>query len=146
MVKGFLKTSDALHLFLLRIGLAVVIFPHGAMKLFGWFGGDGWSAAIDNFSGMGIPAVVGALIVLGESLGMIALFIGFFGRFMAASLVIIMIGATVTNFEHGFFMNWSGEQEGEGIQFYLLTIIMGIAIVLKGSGKWSVDRWLSHRF
>jgi len=50
----------------------------------------------------------------------------------------IMIGAIVTtNGRHGFFMNWFGTQQGEGIEYHLLVIGMCLALIILGSGKYS---------
>ena len=40
-------------------------------------------------------------------------------------------------------MNWSGQQKGEGYEFFILAIAIAIAIVIRGSGAWSIDRILS---
>ena len=50
--------SSNLGLFSLRLGLAVVMFPHGAQKLLGWFGGYGlegtgqWMASVGFTPGL----------------------------------------------------------------------------------------------
>ncbi len=46
---------------------------------------------------------------------------------------------------NGFFMNWSGQQKGEGIEFFFLAIGIAIAIMIGGSGAWSVDGVLARR-
>ena len=43
----------------------------------------------------------------------------------------------------GFFMNWSGTQQGEGFEYHLLVLGIAIALIIKGGGTWSVDRALS---
>jgi putative oxidoreductase len=43
----------------------------------------------------------------------------------------------------GFFMNWNGNQPGEGFEFHLLAIALGLAILVKGAGAFSVDRILA---
>jgi len=40
----------------------------------------------------------------------------------------------------GFFMNWTGTQQGEGFEYHLLAIAIGLAVFIKGSGAMSVDR------
>ena len=71
---------------------------------------------------------------------------GFFSRFVAASFVIIMLGAIATShLPHGFFMNWSGQQQGEGYEYHLLVIGMSLALMLMGAGRWSVDRMVAQR-
>jgi putative oxidoreductase len=47
--------------------------------------------------------------------------------------------------QHGFFMNWSGKQAGEGFEFHLLAIAIAIALMLRGGGRWSLDRLIARR-
>ncbi len=136
------ETDDAWSSLILRVMMGLVMFPHGAQKLFGWFGGFGFSGTMDFFTDkMGIPAVIAFLVIIGESLGMLALIAGFFTRFSAASLGVIMFGAiAMAHWEHGFFMNWFGNQAGEGYEYHLLVIAISAALTLSGGGKWSVDK------
>jgi putative oxidoreductase len=137
-----------LSLLVLRVVIAAVIFPHGAQKLWGWFGGFGFEGTMQYFTQqVHVPYVIGVLVILGESLGMIALALGLFGRYMAASLIIIMGGALYfEHLQHGFFMNWFGIQKGEGIEFDLLVFGAGFVLVILGSGAYSIDYWLSTYF
>ena len=43
-------------------------------------------------------------------------------------------------FRSGFFMNWTGQQKGEGFEFHLLAIALAIVVLIKGSGAVSIDR------
>ena len=43
---------------------------------------------------------------------------------------------------NGLFMNWYGNQRGEGFEYHLLAISLGLSIVARGAGAWSVDRLL----
>jgi putative oxidoreductase len=65
-------------------------------------------------------------------------------RIMAGLLMVLMTGAIImgNHLQHGFFMNWFGNQKGEGFEYHLLAIGIGIAIIISGSGKWSVDALL----
>lgn len=135
------KKSD-LSLLLMRLALGIVIFGHGAQKLLGWFGGYGFEGTMNYFTQTaGIPYIISLLVILGESLGAISLIIGLFGRFMAASLFIIMMGAMlIGHSQYGFFMNWFGNKAGEGIEYHLLTFGLSLAILISGSGAFSIDR------
>jgi putative oxidoreductase len=140
-----LKTdSNNIVYFIIRVVLAIVILPHGMQKLFGLFGGYGFGGTMNFFTqNVGMPWILGFLVIVGESFGMLLLLAGIFSRLVAASLVIIMFGALSFHASNGFFMNWSGNQAGEGIEFFLLAIGMAVQVVIKGAGKWSVDGWLA---
>ena len=110
---------------ILRITLGLVILPHGAQKLLGMFGGYGFAGTMDFFTGMGLPAIIALLVILGESLGAMALILGFVTRFMALGILIIMTGAMLmAHLQFGFFINWSGAAAGNGVEFHLITIIL----------------------
>jgi putative oxidoreductase len=134
-----------ISLLITRLVLGVVIFGHGAQKLFGWFGGYGFDGTMNYFTGtVGIPYFLGVLVILGETFGAVALILGLFGRFMAASIFAIMTGAMfIDHLSHGFFMNWFANQKGEGIEFDLLTFGLSVVIVLNGSGLYSLDTQLN---
>lgn len=146
-MKMFFQTEDDWSSLILRVMMGIVMFPHGAQKLFGWFGGFGFSGTMGAFTeSMHIPAVIAFLVIIGESFGSLALILGFLTRFSAASLAIIMVGAIkIAHWENGFFMNWFGKQAGEGFEFHLLVIAICAALVLTGGGKWSVDKMISER-
>ncbi|MGH7338267.1 MAG: DoxX family protein, partial [Myxococcota bacterium] len=124
-----------------------VMLPHGAQKLLGWFGGYGFEGTMGYFTGtVGLPAAVALLVILAESLGALALIVGFAGRFMALGIAAVMTGAIVTaHAANGFFMNWTGAQAGEGFEFHLLAIALALVVALRGSGALSIDR-LALRF
>ena len=142
----FFKTDDSWASVILRVVLGSVIFAHGAQKLFGWFGGFGYEGTMGFFTQkMGLPWLVAFLVIIGESLGSLGLIAGFLTRFTAASFIVIMIGAITTHLPHGFFMNWFGQQGGEGFEYHLLVIAMSAALAIMGGGRWSVDGWIASR-
>lgn len=138
-------TTFDLTLLFTRLLIAVVILGHGAQKLFGWFGGYGFDGTVGYFTTtVGLPYFFALLIILGESLGMIALALGLFSRFMAAAVIAIMLGAViVTHAQYGFYMNWFGAQKGEGIEYHLLMIGLSAIIVVNGGGAYSLDAILN---
>lgn len=137
-----------ISLLILRLTLGGVMFAHGAQKLFGWFGGGGFKASMNYFTGtVGVPYFLGVLIILGESLGAIALMLGFSTRFMALSLFVIMIGAMIVgHLGNGFYMNWYGNQKGEGIEFDILTFGLSLSLLVMGGGAWSLDNLISKAY
>jgi putative oxidoreductase len=140
------KSTD-LSLLIARITLGIVMFGHGAQKLFGWFGGYGFDGTMRYFTEtVGLPYLISVLVILGESLGAIALVFGFLGRFMATSIFIIMIGAmAIGHLPNGFYMNWFGNQAGEGIEFDLLIFGLSLVIMLSGSGAYSIDAFFGKK-
>lgn len=145
-----MKTQKLIDITLLitRVAVGITVAAHGAQKLFGWFGGYGFEGTMGFFTEtVGLPYLVALLIILAESLGMVALALGFLSRLWSVSLMLIMIGAIVTaHFEHGFFMNWSGAQGGEGYEFHLLIIALSLVTTLNGPGVYSLDYWIRMKF
>ena len=146
MFRKLLATSDDGLLLLLRLALGLVMFPHGAQKALGWFGGYGFSGTIAGLGQMGLPSVVVMLLIAAEFIGSILLVIGFLGRLGAFGILCVMVGAIfMVHLPNGFFMNWTGQQAGEGFEFHLLVITLALAIIWRGSGAASIDRALTHR-
>jgi putative oxidoreductase len=140
MLNKFFQTEDDLSVLIARLFLGVVILPHGLQKLLGMFGGFGFSATVDFFVNSGVPAAIAFLIIIGESFGAVGLIIGFLSRLAALGITLIMLGAIfLVHLPNGFFMNWSGNQPGEGFEYHLLAIGLALVVLIKGGGKWSVD-------
>ena len=140
-MKTLFGTDDAWSSLILRVMLGVVFFPHGAQKLLGWYGGFGFAGTLGFFTEqMHLPWIIALLIIIGEFFGSLGLIMGFLTRFTAASLTVIMVGAIwLVHWPQGFFMNWSGKQAGEGYEYHLLVLAIGLALILTGAGRWSVD-------
>ena len=141
MFKKLLQTDKDFSSFVLRVLLGIVFFPHGAQKVFGWFGGQGFSGTMESFTtGMGIPAFFAFLAILAESLGPLGLFLGFLTRVAAFGITCNMVVAVfMLHLKNGFFMNWFGKQQGEGFEYHILVVAITIALMIKGGGKWSLD-------
>jgi putative oxidoreductase len=129
---------------ILRLALGTVFFTHGAQKMLGWWGGHGFSGTMHGFEHMGIPAVFAFLAIAAEFFGGIGLILGLLGRVAAFGIACNMAVAIVkVHAVNGFFMNWGGQQKGEGFEFHVLVLAIAAAIIIAGSGAWSVDRVLS---
>lgn len=139
------KTDNSLGAFFIRVFLGVVIFPHGAQKVLGWFGGGGFQGTMEGMTGMGLPGFVVILVMLVEFIGSILLIIGLWGRLAAIAMFCLFIGIIPIgqHWDTGFFMNWSGEQPGEGFEYHLLVLGMSLGIISMGSGSFSVDKALA---
>lgn len=146
-MKALFQTTEDWTGLILRLTLGLVMFPHGAQKLLGWYGGSGFSGTMGFFTEfMHLPWIIGFLVIIGEFFGSLGLLAGFLTRFTAASLSVIMLGAIVTShLPYGFFMNWFGKQQGEGYEYHLLAIGIGLALMVTGGGRWSLDRAIADR-
>src|SRR5689334_11868853 len=90
----FFQTDRSATLLFQRLVLGLVILAHGAQKLLGWFGGNGFDATMGFFTGMlGVPAAIAVLVILAESLGALGLVFGVFTRLSAFGIAATMIGA-----------------------------------------------------
>ncbi len=130
-----------------RLTLGLVMFPHGAQKALGLFGGYGFSGTMHFFTGqLHIPALFAFLAIAAEFAGSIGLITGFFSRVSAFGITVTMLVATfMVHASNGFFMNWAGNQKGEGFEYHLLVIGLALVVILSGAGKWSIDRLLTGR-
>ena len=144
---GVFTTSGGLSSTVLRLTLAGVLFPHGAQKLMGWFGGSGFEGTRSFLTTqVGLPDFVAVAIILLEFFGPILLLLGLLTRPVALATVGLMIGAIATvHWPYGFFMNWTGAQPGEGFEYHLLAIAIGLALVIQGGGSLSIDARVSER-
>lgn len=132
---------------LLRLTLGLVIFPHGAQKALGLFGGYGFTGTMGFFTGqMHIPALFAFLAIAAEFAGSLGLISGALTRVAAFGVFCNMLVATVlVHWKVGFFMNWYGSQQGEGYEYHLLAMGLAVAVMIRGGGAASVDRALSRR-
>jgi len=52
---------------------------------------------------------------------------------------VMCVAIATVHWPHGFFMNWSKTQQGEGFEYHLLVLGLAIALMLVGGGAWSID-------
>lgn len=142
-----LKTDDSTAPLLARLTLGLVMFPHGAQKALGWFGGYGFSGTMGFFTGtMHIPAVFAFLAIAAEFAGSLALIAGLGSRVAALGLAVVMVVAIFSgHLAHGFFMNWFGNQKGEGFEYHLLVLGLTLIVMVHGAGRASLDALLARR-
>ena len=120
-----------------RVFVGVVFMAHGAQIMFGAFGGPGLAAFVRALGPLGY------LVAVGEFFGGLGLVVGFLARFSAASIILIMLGAIATvHGRVGFFMNWGGNQAGEGFEYHLLAIGVLLPVLIAGPGRFAVGRLL----
>jgi putative oxidoreductase len=142
MWKAVFQTDLSIVPTILRIVLGVVIFPHGAQKLLGWFGGYGYAGTMQFFTqNMKIPTFFALLAILAEFFGSIGLILGLGTRIAALGIGAVMFVAVFTShIGHGFFMNWAGNQKGEGFEYHILAAGIALVLLIAGGGRFSIDR------
>lgn len=147
MLKTLFRTADDKGLLFLRLTLGLVMFPHGAQKALGWFGGYGFEGTMGFLTGqMGIPALFAFLAIAAEFAGALGLVSGLLTRVAALGILSVMVTATaLVHAQVGFFMNWNGQQQGEGFEYHLLAAAMALILVVRGGGAYSVDRAVAER-
>ncbi len=146
MAKGhFSDAGDSLSIILLRLPLGIIFIAHGSQKLLGLFGGLGLTATFKTFEEkLNILPVFTFLAIIAEFGGGIGVLVGLLSRFSAAGIAITMVVAIYkVTLLNGFFMNVSGR--GPGMEYNLALLGMALAILLRGGGSWSVDRFLRNR-
>lgn len=135
------KTNSSFGPLVARLVLGLVMFPHGAQKALGWFGGHGFSGTMGFFTGtMHIPVVFAFLAIVAEFAGSLGLITGLLSRVAAFGIATVMTVAIFAGHaSNGFFMNWMGNQKGEGFEYHLLAIGLALVVMIQGAGKASLD-------
>lgn len=147
MIKATMRTGNSPSLLIIRLTLGGVMFAHGAQKVFGWFGGHGFIHTINLFTNqLQFYIWVPILVMAVELLGSILLVLGLFTRLSALAIgSVITVCAYMNHLPNGFFMNWFGQQKGEGYEYHLLVIGISLALVVSGGGFLSVDSLFESR-
>jgi len=149
MLRLFSTRNDG-ALTLARVALGAVMLPHGLQKLFGWFGGYGFSGTMGFLTGtVGLPAPIALTVILAESLFALLLVLGALSRVSAFLIAAVMVGAVATlHLDQGFFMDWAGAKAGEGFEYHLLAVGLALVTMIGGGGALSVDAaiasWLAR--
>jgi len=147
MFRDLFETDNTTGFMFLRLALGAVMFAHGAQKTLGWFGGAGFDQTVQMFSTqLSFPYPVAVAVIAAEFGGSILLIIGLFTRIAALAITVnIGVCGVVNHIQYGFFMNWFGNQKGEGYEYHILVIGIGVALMIKGAGALSFDRLFSRK-
>jgi len=130
---------------ILRLGLAAIFLVRGGIKVI--YGAGEWA-------GEDLTANVQAAVAWGEVLVGGALLIGLFSRLAAVGAIVIMVGAIILVTGRLDFVRLGmvgSQQEGigpslrVGYEYNVTIIVMSLAILLLGSGLFSVDALLRRR-
>ena len=146
MLNKLFRTDEDYALMLARVVLGALFFIHGDQLMLGWFGGYGLNGTLQFFTQhLGIPAPFAFLAICAQFFGGLMLIVGFLGRVAALTIICTMAVAVVkVHWHFGLFMNWFGTQKGEGFEYHLLAITLGMVVALRGSGALSLDRLLAR--
>ena len=127
---------------LLRVGLGLILIPHGCQKIFGMFGGMGLNANAALFQRLGYsPGMFwGTLVGCTELIAGTLLVLGLFTRPAALSIVIFMIFSIHFTSAKGFF--WSNG----GMEYSILILLVALVFLIRGAGNYSVDQKLGKEF
>ncbi len=131
-----------------RLALGITVFPHGAQKLLGWFGGGGFQGTMEFMTqGVHLPYIIGLLVILIEFFGSLFLIFGFFTRVAAFGILGNFIGIVMAvHSDSGFFMNWGQQPDKvEGLEYFILLFGLAIISLLAGGGKFSIDTLLTKK-
>lgn len=144
-MKKMFNTTDNIAYSILRLTLGIVMFPRGAQKVLGWFGGMGYSATMEAFTTkMHMPFMLVLLLMAIDFFGSLFLVSGFLTRISAFGIGVAMaVSAAVGHIQNGFFMNWFGTQQGEGFEYHILAVGIATALIIKGAGSFSIDKMIS---
>ena len=120
---------------LVRVAAGLMLLPHGAQKLFGWFGGYGVDATGQFFAAkLGLPASFALLAGLIEVFGGLALAVGFLTRASAALVFALMAVAVIwVHWPIGYFWMTGG------LEYPLMWAVVALAFVFRGGGAYSLD-------
>ncbi len=134
-------TTDVWFAFVTRMTIGIVLFAHGAQKMLGWFGGGGFTGAMNYFTKQQhLPKFVALMVICVEFFGSLGMILGFATRIWAISIFCLFLGIIFTTpLKQNFFMNWNGSQKGEGYEYHLLMLGLALATLISGGGSWSMD-------
>jgi putative oxidoreductase len=146
MLQYVCSTSDDYLYLILRVVAGIVILPYGMQKLLGWFpplgGGVGVKHSLALLRQRNIPIPIGWMVILGQSLGSVALILGFLTRVAAFGNMVIFLAALFVHLKDGWSMNWTGKKKGEGVEYFVLLLSILMVLLIRGGGLWSIDGWL----
>ncbi|HJO97299.1 MAG TPA: DoxX family protein [Rhodospirillales bacterium] len=127
---------------LVRVVAGLWLMPHGAQKLFGWFGGNPEGAA-GFFAKIGLEPALPLVYATGmvEFFGGLLLVVGLLTRPVAVAVFVVLFVATFkVHLANGFFVT------GGGYEYAMMWMFLALAIAFRGGGPLSLDARLRKEF
>lgn len=138
------STNGGLGSLILRLTLGIVLFPHAAQKLFGWFDGPGLHGEMQYMTTQAeLPTFIAAAAIAVECLGTFFILFGLWTKFTSIAVFFLFTGMIIVDHaSHGFFMNWFGKMPpgAEGFEYHLLVLGICLTLIIQGGGKFSTDK------
>ena len=83
---------------IIRLTIGLILFPHGAQKMLGIFGGYGFNGTMSFFTAtLHLPWLIGFLVILIEFVGSISFIAGIGSRIWSVAIIILMVGIIFTS-------------------------------------------------
>lgn len=119
--------------FLLRVSLGVMFIAHGLILKYFTFTLGGTA---QYFESIGYPGFLAYAVFAAETLGGIALVLGFQTRLVAFGLVPVLIGAMLEHAGNG----WVFSAEGGGWEYPLFLIVISVTVGMLGGGAFALTK------
>lgn len=140
----FSSTQGGWGPLILRLTLGIVLFPHAAQKLFGWFDGPGLQGEMQYMTThVGLQPFIAVIAIAIECLGTFCILLGIWTKITSIAIFFLFIGMIVVDHaSHGFFMNWFGKMPAgaEGFEYHLLVLGICLTLIIQGGGKYSMEK------
>jgi putative oxidoreductase len=141
MSGGLVKTSENWAIVPIRLALGTIMFAHGAQKVFGIWGGTGFSEWINRvppFPEMRPSWLWMGAAAISEFAGGALVLIGLYTRIGAFFIACVMLTAIFgVHWQNGFFLGIV--PEGRGFEFPFALLGMAVALLIHGGGTASID-------
>jgi putative oxidoreductase len=143
MFRKLIATAPTWFTLPVRLALGIIFIAHGAQKVFGVWGGQGFMASVSGTPPFGFmrPAWLwmGAAM-LSEFVGGLLVLFGLLTRVGAFFIMCVMLTAMFgVHWAGGFFMS---NQPIPGIEYTVALLGMALALVIAGGGQASLDMGL----
>ncbi len=138
----FLNHGVSAGLLSLRLIISVLLFPNG-LKLV-----SNYRSSLEWLTGheFNYPILVAYMVIVIQFYSCFFLTLGIASRYLAVLVIASALTTIPYHFGGNLSEDWLGQPTGHGILFHLLLLICSMILVIKGSGRFSVDYMISRIF